>query len=410
MSVTKPKQVDRPAWRDPSRRSVLAGMAWTPVSLSACSREAQLPDSKEGWVDPATAPDWRTDPNAAITYREIAKHRHDDGAALSDDGRYIAYCRNSAPGNQIEFIDLEAGSIMRIEGENSIVKLRDPCFSPDGRRLLLTASPPLYSGISWIVEIALATWDFPVVSTEQERLYRRPDYNPASGEIVAAFAQGPAWTTDRKRTIENPAYRDGFFFQLARLTPGQPAEAFGPPQIAGIRGLSVQRDGTVCFAMSGWGTDPQSMSFRTVESRFPQVPAGAVWPVFSLRPGRDLEPILIESTLRVPSILDSKQQTRDLYPRFERVLPDGRFAYLLHNASGMRLGLFDGRSIDASDQAPPVSDPCFTTNRTGSGVLFSHEVDVPSVTVVDASALKRSIAGLRRVEGKVISFEFAGRE
>lgn len=390
--------------RSPHRRAVLVGLTLLSQPLSGCGRALGSTDDADNWLDPVTAPDWRSDRQAKETYRELARHASDDGAAYSDDGNRIAYCRNLGPGRQIELIDLEAGSITRIEHTNPIIKLRDPCFSPDGGKLLLTGTPPFYGGISQVAEIDLATWDVRGLLDSADALYRWPVYRPDGQGVVVGVGRGPVETNDR-RPIHNLAYRQAFFFQVAQIAADGQVELVSQVYLPGLRGLSVSSENLIGFCSGGWSTERDGIrTYLSLETRFPELSEDVSALVLTLPVRGADEPSLSDASVAASRLL----QGRDLAANFKALLPDGRLVYATGSSDfSVQQLIYDGPTAELSAPANVGPDTARAANRTGALAIVSHKSDLPAVATISergATTVLKSGA-LARQPTRQVSFD-----
>ena len=359
------------------------------------------PDS---WIDPVTAADWRTDAKLRSKLVHLAKHEHNDGAAFSSDRRIAAYCRNGAPGNQIELIDLERGEITRFEHSDGLVKLRDLRLDDDGGKLLLTATPPLYRGVSRIVELDLSSRGGRLLGRGNDLLFRQPQ-NAPGGAIVTAFARAPELTRDQ-RVIANPQYRDAPFLKIGVVEKNSEVRPLSPAVLSDIGALSATDRG-VAFATTGWGVERNGLlGYQTIEQRFPEHAQIARYLAFSLARDDAREPALIDTSVRAPMIIQRTKAAIGRHVRFAGALPDGRLIYLaFQDDYGVRRIIVDSDAAVLSDVLNVGADVISAYNRWGDIVVISHGADAPAISTASMTSARSLEAG-RLKRRPTVQFNF----
>lgn len=395
-------------WRANSRREVLqvsAGLIGVGM-LAACERASSAADG--AFVDPATAPDWETSPEAEAVFTPFAIHGNRDGMALSDDGDHLIYARKFTPCNQLEWIDFEAQTICAIRHENRLLNLRDPCFSPDGDRLLLSVTPPLYSGVSNIVEIDLVTRRAHVILAEQPVYYGHPTYGAQDGQLVFGLYKGPSETPDN-RPIREPAYRRGYLARLA-LASGEPkgVSAVSSVYVTDLFALHIGPDGRPWFRASAWGKPERPLSnFRSVEQRYPELrDSETILQVFRLSDTETIEPAFDMAVLRERLL---RRGVDSASVRLVSALPNGDVAFVAYSDSNdMRPMLLSQGDLKVGPPLNVGGDQSVTVNRRGTFAAVSHsdERRAAGVMGLDQAPMAAAIDSLERVEDLVLDLPF----
>ncbi len=128
------------------------------------------------WDDPA---------NLALLTKEPAPVHHGDGLALSPDGRLVISAGWGRPPNELVVFDWRTKKGWRLVYPNPRMKLLDPVFSKDSKRIAFVVTPPHYAGRSEIWTADIHGRNASLVAGG-EHFYRFPTFSPDGSHIAYA--------------------------------------------------------------------------------------------------------------------------------------------------------------------------------------------------------------------------------
>lgn len=394
-----------------SRRWLLSILSVTTLpAIISCkySINNRLSDPNN-WLDRVTAPDWDADSKAIDAFKNLAIHSNFEGVALSDDDRFIIFCRTFSPCNEIQFVDVENRTIRTIYHKNRLFKLFNPAFSHDGSRILLCISPPLYSGISNIISISTNNYECSKMLGGDPEFYHSPTYNHDETGIIFGFKTGPRMTPD-DREIRNPAYRDGFFSRIGSLGSGGDKNTSFETHYSGLRSLSIIENGVVEFFSSGWFKFGAAFNeYRSVEAKFPELSRHSMILSFQLNeegnPRLSFYPDRLISRIKQ---LNNEIGDSVLYRSSD---PSGKKFYTAHDSKyNTQVLSYDGKTVEVSERINIGPNIDLGLNRRGSLAVVSMNDDRPGVGIVrrGKSVVVARSGELTRLPSQEISYSFVG--
>lgn len=400
-AMSAPDSTDRS-----SRREIVGGMLALPPFLASCreSLADHMPIATRP-IDRVDSPDWENSADAQATFLPIATHINNEGVAVSSGGRAIIYARVGAPSNEIEFIDVAARTIRCVYHPNRLLKIVEPTFSPNGERVMATICPPMYSGISNLIEIGLTDLVVGRVYTDHDIYYHSARY--FDGGVVCGAKRGPDETPDGRKIL-NPAYRDGFFSDLVRINGKEVRELTTSALLADLRGLSPISDDRVLFQTSGWvERENGHPRFRSIASRYPEWERLNLPLLFTVNKQGD--PELAVDPARLATFVQKHPSDGRATVQYLGALRDGAIFYASRwRDFSARVMIDDGRQVVEGASVSIGPNANLAVADDGTVALVNGDDELPAIAIAERSGRTTEIrrGSLTRLPPQRISYAY----